>query len=194
MHLVDAVAARFGEFDDTYLVGLVETDWAERQRRSFFYSSVLLKALGWPQDDDQRRAQQAAFRDVLTLARHRTRLSAFQLEGDAIVALSPMVEAARGLPGSREAPAPRGGLFPGRVLTREPPLADLPRRRPRWLGAPSVAPGPVSTHAPTAGSWLRASRPTLPRQPRRPVRRLSVQVLRRARAGPAARIATRRRA
>lgn len=98
VHLVDAAAARFGEIDDVFLVGLVETDWAERPRRSFFYSAGLLKALGWPQDVDQTLAQQAAFRDVLTLARRSTRLSAFQLEGDAAVALSTMIDAARGLP------------------------------------------------------------------------------------------------
>jgi hypothetical protein len=28
-HLVDAVAARFGEFDDVYLVGLADTDWTK---------------------------------------------------------------------------------------------------------------------------------------------------------------------
>src|SRR5690606_22404592 len=91
VHLVDAAAARFGEIDDVFLVGLVETDWAERPRRSFFYSAGLLKALGWPQDVDQTLAQQAAFRDVLTLARRSTRLSAFQLEGDSAVALSTMI-------------------------------------------------------------------------------------------------------
>ena len=42
VHLVDAVAARFGEFDHVHLVGLVETDWPERPRRSIFYTSGLL--------------------------------------------------------------------------------------------------------------------------------------------------------
>ena len=95
VHLVDAVAARFGAFDDVYLVGLVETDWSERPRRNVFYAAPLLKALGWPQDQDHVRAQQAAFRDVLTLARYRTRLSAFQLDGDTVVDLSTMIDAAR---------------------------------------------------------------------------------------------------
>ncbi|MEO8482341.1 MAG: PD-(D/E)XK nuclease family protein [Acidobacteriota bacterium] len=133
VHLVDAVAARFGEFDDTYLVGLVETDWAERQRRSFFYSNVLLKALGWPQDDEQTRAQHAAFQDLLTLSRHRTRLSAFQLEGDAIVAVSPIVESSRGLPEEVEPTAPRGGLFPDERWTREGPLASAGTDGDDWI-------------------------------------------------------------
>jgi len=94
-HLVDAVAARFGEFDHTHLVGLVETDWPERPGRSIFYTSGLLKALGWPQEPDHMRAQQAAFRDLLSLAARTTTLHAFQLDGDAIVARSPFVDAAR---------------------------------------------------------------------------------------------------
>ncbi|HUL72029.1 MAG TPA: PD-(D/E)XK nuclease family protein [Vicinamibacterales bacterium] len=98
VHLVDAVAARFGDADHAYLVGLVETDWPDRQRRSIFYSSGLLKNLGWPQESDQVRAQQAAFRDLLRLPAKTVELHAFQLEGDAIVGVSPMVEAARDLP------------------------------------------------------------------------------------------------
>jgi len=141
VHLVDAVAARFGEFDDTYLVGLVETDWAERQRRSFFYSNVLLKALGWPQDDEQSRAQHAAFHDLLTLARHRTRLSAFQLEGDAIVGVSPIVETSRGLPVEVELPAPRGGLFPDERWTREALLPALLDQDDAWITLRRRRPG-----------------------------------------------------
>ncbi|MFI5177634.1 MAG: PD-(D/E)XK nuclease family protein [Vicinamibacterales bacterium] len=104
VHLVDAVAARFGETEHAHLVGLVDTDWPDRQRRSIFYSSGLLKTLGWPQDIDQLRAQQAAFRDLLRLPAKTVQLHAFQLEGDAIVGVSPMIEAARDLP-SRELPA-----------------------------------------------------------------------------------------
>ena len=62
-------------FDHVHLVGLVETDWPERPRRSIFYTSGLLKALGWPQEADQTRAQQAAFRDLLRLPA-RTRRAA----------------------------------------------------------------------------------------------------------------------
>ena len=105
VHLVDAVAARFGEFDHVHLVGLVETDWPERPRRSIFYTSGLLKALGWPQEADQMRAQQAAFRDLLRLAAETTRCHAFQLEGDAVVGLSPMVEPRAICHGGRRLPA-----------------------------------------------------------------------------------------
>ena len=96
VHLVDAVAARFGEFEHVHLVGLVETDWPERQRRNIFYTSGLLKVLGWPQDADHSAAQLAGFRDLTGLPSRTLHLHAFQLEGDAIVGLSPMVEAIRG--------------------------------------------------------------------------------------------------
>lgn len=133
VHLVDAVAARFGEFDDVFLVGLVETDWAERSRRSFFYSAGLLKALGWPQDADQTAAQQAAFRDVLTLARQRTRLSAFQLDGDTVVALSTMLDAVRGLPRTEETLPDSGPLFADEILTRAVPPEGLEPSVAAWL-------------------------------------------------------------
>ena len=98
VHFVDAVAARFGDFADVHLVGLVDTDWADRARGSLFYTSSLLRALSWPQASDRRRAQHAAFQDLLRLASARTWLHAFQLEGDTIVARSPLIESARPLP------------------------------------------------------------------------------------------------
>ena len=58
------------------------------------------------------RAQQAAFRDLLRLPARTVELHAFQLEGDAIVALSPMVDAARDLAATRrDEPRPRPSLF-----------------------------------------------------------------------------------
>jgi hypothetical protein len=98
VHLVDAVAARFGEFEHVHLVGLVEAEWPERPRRNIFYTRGLLKALGWPQDADHAAAQLAAFRDLTGLPARTLHLHAFQLENDGVVALSPMVETVRGLP------------------------------------------------------------------------------------------------
>ena len=142
VHLVDAVAARFGAFDHVHLVGLVETDWPERPRRSIFYTSGMLKALGWPQEPDQVRAQQAAFRDLLRLADQTTTLHAFQLEGDAVVALSPMVEAARDLPAVEAAPAPAWRIFSDEVLTAETAAtADLEEGIRDWLALRRARPG-----------------------------------------------------
>ncbi len=146
VHLVDSSAARFGEFADVYLVGLVDTDWSDRQRRSVFYSSGLLAALGWPQDTDQALAQQAAFLDVLTLARDRTRLSAFQLEGDAAVGLSPLVDHARNLPVEPAPMPPRGDVFPDEVMTGASMPIGLDAETSAWLEARRRRP-PISDRA-----------------------------------------------
>jgi RecB family exonuclease len=133
VHLVDAVAARFGAFYHVHLVGLVETDWPERPRRSVFYSSGLLTALSWPQESDQMAAQQAAFRDLLGLAARTTRLHAFQLEGDAVVAPSPILDATADLPATVSADAGASLIFDDEVLTgRVEPLGlDAPLEA--WL-------------------------------------------------------------
>jgi RecB family exonuclease len=117
VHLVDAVAARFGEFDHVHLVGLVETDWPERQRRNIFYTSGLLKVLGWPQDADHAAAQLAAFRDLTGLPSKTLHLHAFQLEGDAIVGLSPMIEAVRGVPAVAGTALPDIRIFSDEVMS-----------------------------------------------------------------------------
>ncbi len=136
VHLVDAVAARFGEFDHVHLVGLVEAEWPERQRRSIFYTSGLLKALGWPQDADHAAAQLAAFRDLTGLPSRTLHLHAFQLEGDTMVGLSPMVEMVRGLPSVHDEPSAPARIFsdeiPLGVSDRDPVLSGAPAA---WLAA-----------------------------------------------------------
>ncbi len=141
VHLVDAVAARFGEFDHVHLVGLVDTDWPERQRRNIFYTSGLLKSLGWPQDADHAAAQLAAFRDLTGLPARSLHLHAFQLDGDAIVGLSPMIEVARGLPSIIAGPQPRRRVFDDEVLTADlvPDEAVDPAQR-AWLDARRARP------------------------------------------------------
>lgn len=114
--LVDAVAARFGAFEHVHVLGLVESDWPERQRRNIFYTSGLLKDLGWPQDADHTAAQLAAFRDLMGLARRSTALHAFQLDGEAMVGPSPMVDLVRGLPFETH-PLPVTPVFDDEVLT-----------------------------------------------------------------------------
>jgi RecB family exonuclease len=140
VHVVDAVAARFGEFDHVHLVGLVETDWPERPRRNIFYTAGLLKALGWPQQPDQTKVERAAFTDLLGLPARTLRLSAFQLEGDSIVALSPMVELARDTSSVPEPPAERRRVFDDEVVTTAP-VAALP--------------APAGNAAAHAATWLR---------------------------------------
>lgn len=144
VHLVDAVAARFGEFDHVHLVGLVETDWPERPRRNIFYTTGLLKALGWPQQPDQSRVERAAFTDLLGLPAKTLTLSAFQLEGDSIVALSPMIELARDVASVPALPPARRRVFDDEVMTSAPVSAVL-----SGLDAAGVE------DASDAGGWLR---------------------------------------
>ena len=158
VHLVDAVAARFGEFDHVHLVGLVETDWPERTRRNLFYSTDLLKPLGWPGPRDQARADRATFADLLTLPSQTLRLSAFQREGDSIVGLSPMLELAREIPARAvelKATSPLAGTA----------VSDVEKPAVTEVGAPAVSgvdPPAVSAAEPPAVSevepWLLARR------------------------------------
>ena len=133
VHLMDAVAARFGDFADVHLVGLVEQEWPEPPRRSLFYTRPLLKALSWPQEGDRVRAGQAAFRDLLRLASQRTWLHAFQLEDDTIVSLSPLLEAARHLPAEPHRAHTTEPAFVEDVLARDGIPAGLEATPAAWL-------------------------------------------------------------
>ena len=68
VHLLDDQAARYGDFDDVTIVGVVDQDWPERPRRNIFYPPALLKSLGWPSEKDRRAAADARFLDLLTSA------------------------------------------------------------------------------------------------------------------------------
>jgi RecB family exonuclease len=134
VHVIDAVAARFGEFDHVHLVGLVETDWPERSRRSIFFTSPLLTTLGWPQESEHSKAEVAAFQDLVGSAAKTVTLHGFQLEGDAVVALSPLVRAVHGLPVEVRAPPPAVRTFADEVLTGPiVPEALAGRQQADWL-------------------------------------------------------------
>ena len=131
--LLDAVAARFGEFEHVHLVGLVENEWPERPRRSIFYTTGLLQSLGWPQTSDHTREQRAAFRDLLDLPRGTLALHTFQFEGDVFVAPSPLVDLARDR-SSEPVTLPPRAVFSDELLTFEPPIASgLGDSGRRWL-------------------------------------------------------------
>jgi RecB family exonuclease len=88
VRLLDDQAARYGDFDDITIVGLIENEWPERSRRNIFYPPSLLKALNWPSEKDRRAAADARFLDLLGSASSRVELSAFLLEDEAIVSRS----------------------------------------------------------------------------------------------------------
>jgi RecB family exonuclease len=151
VHLVDAVAARFGEFDHVHLVGLVETDWPERQKRNIFFTSGLLSSLGWPHETDHARVERGAFVDLLSLPARTLRLSAFQLEGDMLVGLSPILELARDATAAEAPAAPRARVFDDEVMTTV--SADALTLEPHtaaWLGQRHARPD--MTGLPYSGS------------------------------------------
>ena len=90
--LLDARAAAYSDVDEVRLIGLVESDWPERTRRSIFYPASLLGQLGWPNEIDRLTAARARFNDLIRLARSRVSISTFTLEDDAIVPRSAFLE------------------------------------------------------------------------------------------------------
>ena len=64
----DAWSARFGEFDEAHLAGLVDGEWPEPARRNIFYSSSILRELGWPAESDRLAGERALFADLAAVA------------------------------------------------------------------------------------------------------------------------------
>ncbi len=92
VHLVDADSARFGEFEEIQLAGLIDGEWPARPRRSIFYSAGVLRELGWPAEAGRIDGARAAFTDLLRLPRQRLAVSSFSLEADSIVGPSPLLD------------------------------------------------------------------------------------------------------
>ncbi len=134
--LFDAPAAAYADVDEVRLVGLVESDWPDRSRRSIFYPSSLLAQLGWPADADRMAAARARFHDLLRLARRRVAISLFTLEDDAIVPASSFLEEIEraGLVVERIPPAASGRVFAREALSDEPLAAGALSGEPlEWL-------------------------------------------------------------
>jgi RecB family exonuclease len=122
VHLVDEHAARYGNFDEIALVGLIEGEWPERPRRNIFYSPALLGALGWPSEKDWRNAAAARFVDLLGSAVARISISTITLDDEALVEPSPLLDEvprARLSTIAREA-SPAGRVFVDEALSLEP--------------------------------------------------------------------------
>ena len=92
VHLIDDQSARFGDFDDITIVGLIEHEWPERPRRNIFYPSSLLKSLGWASEKDRRAADEARFLDLLGAAGQEVALSTFTLDDEALVSRSILLD------------------------------------------------------------------------------------------------------
>jgi RecB family exonuclease len=136
VHLVDAAAARYGQYDDLHLVGLVEGEWPERERRNLFYAPALLERLGWADDRQRGAAARGAFRDLLRLASRRTAVSTFVLDNDAIIEPSAFVDdLPRAGLATRTCPDDDTRVFTDEaLLTRPVQSGVLEGSRAAWLG------------------------------------------------------------
>jgi RecB family exonuclease len=147
LHLLDAQAARFGDFDDVTLVGLIEGEWPERTRRNIFYAPSILSALGWPSEKDRRAAATAAFLDLVISPSGQVVISTFTLDDEALVEPSTLIDDAAGLALTRVDAA-----VPGVEL--ESPETDAPdwaaMRARRTAGADSRYHGAAGPQAPRA--------------------------------------------
>lgn len=100
LRILDAQAARFADLDEVQVMGLVEGEWPERPRRNVFYPRALIAQLEPPRPEritlneerDQIRSARAMFRDLVGLARLRTRVSTFSLESESVVEPSSFIE------------------------------------------------------------------------------------------------------
>jgi CRISPR/Cas system-associated exonuclease Cas4 (RecB family) len=122
VQLLDAQAARYGEFDEVFLVGLVEGEWPQRASKSIFYPASLLSQLDWPDSRAALAGERAAFQDLMGLARRQVHLSTFELENDAIIGPSVFLEDANRLGLRTVVPPPRAHsrMFVHEALASDP--------------------------------------------------------------------------
>jgi CRISPR/Cas system-associated exonuclease Cas4 (RecB family) len=92
VHVLDSASAPFGHFEFVHCAGLVDGEWPERPRRNIFYSTAILREFGWPAERDRTDGLRSSFSDLLGSATREVHASAFLLEHDAIVSLSPFVD------------------------------------------------------------------------------------------------------
>ncbi len=142
LQIVDTQAARYGDFDDVQIVGLIEGEWPDRVRRNVLYPSSLmallepLPALADParRDRDLLQSARAAFRDLVLSAATRVRLSTVALENDAVVAPSVLLDevAGFGLPAERCSSPPIRVSFAEALALSPPRIEVLPPPAAAW--------------------------------------------------------------
>lgn len=132
--LVDAGAARYGLFDNVFLVGLLDGEWPERRRQSSLFPAFLLSQLGWSRDIERLRAARAGLADLLGLARGRVSVSTVAFEDDAVVAGSALLEDLEdtALPLLPES-LPSGPATAEAGLAERPDAVVLPLDPTEWL-------------------------------------------------------------
>lgn len=92
VQLVDADAAPFGLFDHLRIVGLLEGEWPEPSAREIFYPAFMLERLGWAEERTRTAALRARFADLLTLPASTVGVSVPELDQDAVVRPSSLLD------------------------------------------------------------------------------------------------------
>ena len=125
VHVLDSASARFGTFEHMHLAGLVDGEWPERPRRNIFYSTAILKELGWPSERDRIDGARAAFADLLESPSVGVAVSAFLLEHEAVVSLSPLVDEIESSGPKKESPVPGVRIFDHEALAQDSPVMTM---------------------------------------------------------------------
>ncbi len=120
VHVLDSASAPFGDFEQVQFAGLVDGEWPGRPRRNIFYSTGILKELGWPTDRDRANGARAAFADLLGSPTGEAAVSAFLLEHDAVVSMSPLIDEIEPRAPRQVEPVPNMLMFDHEALTQEP--------------------------------------------------------------------------
>ena len=130
IRILEAQSARFADLEDVQILGLVEGEWPERQRRNVFYPRSLVAQLeparperiALNEERDHVRSARAMFHDLIGLAGKRTRLSTFALESEAVVEPSSFIDdvPSFGLRTERALPEDEARVFSYEVLAEDP--------------------------------------------------------------------------
>jgi RecB family exonuclease len=160
IRILDAQSARFAELEDVQIMGLVEGDWPERQRRNVFYPRSLVAQLepsrperiALNEERDHVRAGRAVFRDLIGLPSTRVLLSTFALESEAVVEPSSFIDdvPSFGLPIERAPVDAAARVFDYEVLADDPLVFDSRWARARAANATREA----SRFDGNAGAWV----------------------------------------
>lgn len=92
VHLVDATAAPYGLFAHVRLVGLLEGEWPEPSAREIFYPAFMLERLGWAEERTRTAALRARLADLLALPTDAVGVSVPELDQDAVVRPSSLLD------------------------------------------------------------------------------------------------------
>jgi RecB family exonuclease len=151
VHVIDSASAAFGDFEFLHCAGLVDGEWPAAPRRNIFYSTSILRELGWPPERGRLDGARAAFADLLSSPTRDVSASGFLLEHDAVVSLSPFVDEIERRSATRTRPVPAVLVFRDEALTHAAPT-PFPGEESRIPDPRSPTPDPRSP-IPDAREW-----------------------------------------